>query len=333
MPKNAVVTTSQSVSVETEQPTTSQSVPASQPAPLTPAQQYNAWWHAPFAGVVAGISGGTLNYPFEGAKKRAQSGQLQPWQMPGIRPHTFVRELYRGGSSFILSLAPVSMLQATFNDYLKGFLPNNPSQAYVVGAGVLSGAVGAFFSAPVEHMIITQQQQKIGPLQAMKYLYSRGPTYAWTALPPLMIREAGFGCAWLMGAHAAGEALSAHYNRDLRIPAAIGVGVLAAGLTHPFDSMATRKQQSKERITMIEAGRQILAQKGWKGFFAGYQYRSFLFTGCMVSIAFVDKAARETLSNGSTFAFFKPASKATPRATVEEVKQNDADNSPRIGTR
>lgn len=309
-----------------KQPASSSTTPPAAAQTNTHQHESQAAWHAPVAGIIGGVTGGTLTYPFEGAKKRAQSRQLQPWQDKTVytNPFRFVRELYRGGSSFIFSLAPVSMLQVTINNRLNKAIPENYSPYWSYGAGVFSGAMGAFASAPIEHIILTQQKKKIGPIAAVRHLVNTGGiTYPWTALRPLMVREAGFGFTMLMGAEAAGRYLSEKFQRDLMMPAALLVGLFGAGITHPFDTTATKMQMSDHRISMRSAARSIATSNlGWRGFFAGYVFRAFLFTGCMISIGATERKVEKKLAEGSAFNFGFFQSRAEERKVVEVPRAN-----------
>lgn len=250
-----------------------------------------------FASLIAGTVGGYTAYPWEALKKKAESGQ----SLPSIfNP----REIFRGASPFALTLGPVSLVQGTLNDSLKRLLPENAPESSKYGIGLISGLGGAFVSAPVEATILAQQLQKTGPIGAIRYLFSQGYSRPWSALKPLMIREAGFGFTWLMGADAAGDYASKQFGVNWKFPATIMVGLAAALVTHPFDVTATRIQQTLSPISMHAAMKQIYQELGWKGFLKGYEWRALLFTSCMIVIGNLEKFIQKELGQPSVLGFF-----------------------------
>lgn len=296
------------------------------------------WWHPLLAGWAGGTSAGYSCYMFEQMKKLAESGSQQHYtalfhtlkrlyQNPGKQTildtkrafRLFVQQSAKGAHSFALTLAPTSIVQVSINNYLKQHLkkasPNNDSNLPKYVAGLISGGLGAFVSAPVEHCVLVQQREQCSFKEASKILTMKGPLFAWTGLKPLMIRESIFGFTMLTGSEAFGDWLvsACHTNQTdqpyLKFMGQITVGIGGALLSHPFDVIATRKQMVyqtpkqvisepiKEPMSMIRAAEEIRIEHGWRGFWHGAVPRIWLFTGCMLIIGQVQKKVMKTLED------------------------------------
>lgn len=287
------------------------------------------WWQPIAKGFLSGTLAGYVCYPYEGWKKSKQSGLPLPrfWELKAV---------YRGANAFALPLAPVSIVQVSVNTSLRNSLPKDADEGLKICVDVLSGSMGALVSAPVEHIVLTQRKFNIGPIQAIKKLAGNGYTYPWTGLKPLMVREAGFGFTMLTGAEKAGTWLSESYHSlfpgiDLKPVGMIGTGIVGAAVTHPFDTIATRKQLSNNRISMSQAATEVYKKHGLSGFFLGYRHRAFLFTGCALIMNAVNKefdkrmeSRKANLNNHATF-FAKSSqdrvnSKGERVSSVEELR-------------
>lgn len=292
------------------------------------------WWHLWVSGLVGGTLGGGVCYPAESIKKMVQSGQRlpRPWE---------VRKIYRGFSSFTFTLAPVSMIQVTMCGTLLKIFPKDQYPYLEFPIGMLSGAAGGLVSAPVEHMIRTQQKFNFcRPRVAFNHIGVAGYLTMWTGLGPLLFRETGFGFVMLMAAMAAGDYLAHNYTSttiNLHLLGEIGVGMTGAFLTQPFDTMATRKQnwiinhmyQQNEMlkldhahkyepikpISMLTAGKQLVSEHGFTSLWKGLVPRLFLFTGCTIVIGRAKNRIGDALSGKTPF-FFQ--SVPAPKKDVEK---------------
>lgn len=281
------------------------------------ANKNDKWWYPMVSGVFSGTAGGYSCYMFEGWKKSKQAKLDIPkiWQL---------KEVFRGANSFALTLGPVSMVQVVLYSWMKkNFLTEKSSSFQQNMVGIFSGSMGAFVSAPVEHIIVTQRKQKVGPLDAIKYLIKKNAFYAWTGLPPLWFREAGFGFTMLVGAENSEKYLKKTFNMNLEPLGSIGTGIIGATLTHPFDAIATKKQTSENPLSSIEAAKNIFKEEGSKGFTKGLGYRICLFTGCSIVIGKTNKYIQEKLSNNSSSFFSNKKIKNDDSLEIVEIKEND----------
>jgi hypothetical protein len=240
---------------------------------------------------LGGALGGYICYPGESLKKRAQVRKLEI-------NHFYPRELFRGSVPFACAVMVASTTSMTFNALLKS-LPAYDSQSHgwnatlAVGSGMLGAVVG---STPVENTILTQQQFKLSPVQAIRKMMSQGISRPWVGVKELMAREAGFAGVMLFASPEARKfTIEATKNETLATCAQIGVGILGAIATHPADTMATYRQKMDGKITSKEVATRIFQESGIKGFFTGVLYRSLLFTGCSLIIPIGAKFVREEL--------------------------------------
>lgn len=290
-------------------------------------ERHEAWWHPVVAGWIAGTMGGYGSFIFEALKKQKGSGQDNPFKDKTLSILGKVRRSYVGVHSFGLTLAPVSIVQVSLNDVLtkhsifKGWEEYNK---YL--AGLVSGAMGALVSAPVEHLVLTQQREttqrkelvakgllekakeKCSLKEAASLLYEKKPFYAWTGLPPLLGRESIFGFTMLIGAEETGNWLSKKFNRDLMLPGQILAGLGGAFISHPFDVIATRKQMAFPPITVRQAAAKLYHEgitsktgtvKGLQALWAGGGYRAGLFTTCVLIIGNSEKYFKSVLQENN----------------------------------
>lgn len=236
-------------------------------------------WHVVFSAALGGSGGAFFNFPFEGLKKRIQTGQQ-------ISLH--LKELYRGATPFAVSVTIATVASMTFNDLLRKIPGYDYSSPVCNGASAItSGMLGALVgSTPVENVILTQQLKQMRPTQAIVTMVKeRGLRRLWVGFPELALREAGFAGAMLWGVDAArAQVLSKTDSKPLAEAAALGVGVVGAVITHPFDTVATIKQKSDGRLSSRQAIEEIYRGYGLKGFFRGVSSRVVLFTGCAYTI-------------------------------------------------
>lgn len=299
------------------------------------------WWHPLFAGWVGGTTAGYACYIFEQAKKRAESEQKQHFFNKDLTFLQKVQHIFRGANSFALTLAPVSMVQVTVNTGIQKFLTsdnnssNNNYPKYA--AGLISGALGAFVSAPVEHMVLVQQTEDCKPIEAMRILKKKGNFYAWTGLKPLLGREAVFGFTMLTGAASfstwIGQQCQPEYKNAGIAAASLLIGITGAAISHPFDVMATKKQMTyksdQKILTVRDVFNNIYKEHGIKGFFAGYGYRACLFTGCMLIIGYSEKEIQMKLKNPTQEPPLPPPTTQSKPLLFKQIpkKQNDIQDS------
>ena len=250
----------------------------------------SVWWHSFASSSLGGATGGLLCYPPEGFKKRSQTGQKITFNPV---------EIYRGSGAFATSVMLASLTQMSF---FKAFqsLPgyDKDSALWNVSSSLMSGMLGATVgSTPVENIILTQQLNKTNPLNAIKIMLGQGVFRPWVGLPQLAMREAGFGLTMLWGARAAYDAvLQLSDSASLAYGGQIAAGIVGATVTQPFDTMATYRQHRDGKISSVDTVKKIYSEKGFGGFFKGLKHRSVLFTGCAVTIPYVEEKIRNALA-------------------------------------
>lgn len=249
-------------------------------------------WHVPVSAAIGGALGGFVCFPFEGLKKKFQSGQHVSLQ--SLHP----RELFRGACSFSCSVTIATIASMTFRHLLQS-IPgyNSESTAWEAGIAISGGMLGAVVgSTPVENVILAQQLNKTHPVGAIQILFKQGLRRPWVGLPELACREAGFAGVMLWGGKAANQwALKLSDNQTIATIAEISVAVLGATITHPFDTIATYKQKHDGLVSSRNAFLSIINQEGYRALFRGLSQRIFLFTGCAVIIPRMEAVVHKAL--------------------------------------
>ena len=179
-------------------------VPVSVEAP----RHYEGFARTVFESALGGAIGGWVCFPWESLKKRLQRGELAPsdfrnWANGRLIHVLHPRELYRGSGGFGAAVMTATASSMTFNALLKEKLPGyNPHSLIWQGsAAVASGMLGAVVgSTPVENMLLVQQQHRIGPSAAVKWMMQQGVFRPWVGVRELMLREAGFAGVMLFAA-------------------------------------------------------------------------------------------------------------------------------------
>ncbi len=247
-------------------------------------------WHTFISAAAGGSGGAYICFPFEGLKKRLQTGQQLSFQP---------KELYRGSTAFAVSVTFATVASMCFNNALKTIPSYDHESALWNGvSAVVSGMLGAVVgSTPVENVILVQQLDKTTPIKAIIKMMGQGPTRLWVGLPELACREAGFAGAMLWGVDAArNKVLSKTESKTLAEAAALGVGLVGAAITQPFDTVATIKQKSDGKLSTSQAVKQIVESKGATGLFRGLSQRALLFTGCAYTIPSIQKLVENWLT-------------------------------------
>ena len=214
--------------------------------------------------------------------------------------HFIRKNLYRGATAFAVSVTFATVTAMCFDRVLKtapGYDHSSPAWNGVsaVTSGMLGAVVG---STPVENIILVQQLNKTSPTNAIRTMMKQGPTRLWVGLPELAVREGGFAGAMLWGVDAARAKVLSHTNSEpLAETAGVGIGLVGAAFTQPFDTLATIKQKSNGSLSSTQAIRQIYATKGPLGFFSGLSQRAILFTGCAYTIPKIQRFASDWLNS------------------------------------
>lgn len=240
----------------------------------------------------SGLAGAYASFFFEGMKKRLQSNQALPQFNLSLFP--WIKESFRGSSSFACSLVPTSIIQQMTHHYF-----SNQNSSNEIAETIFSGALGGFASTMVENIVLQQQLKKCGPKEACSDLLSQGKTRLFRGLPLIMSREAFFGFSYLQGAKQAAHYATTNYGPEYALPAKLMVGALGSLVSHPFDTVATTMQHrgySKSK----EAVKHLWRENGVKAFYKGGFARIGLFTTAMLTIDEVQSTVLNELNGKST---------------------------------
>lgn len=257
------------------------------------------------AGLLSGTLAAVVMYPTEALKKLSQTNtkkdlgfkikKLRTWLPAG-------KKLYTGGLGFAASVGPATLLQR--NTYT--MLSSNPAfNDHKMLTAFISGSVGAICSTVVENTILTQQillrkNNSANLSAAFKQLYSYGLLKIWTGFTPLVVREGIFGGLALSQSDQFAEYCQQSWNHPYASTLGkLSIGLMGALITHPFDTVATRKQHNMHagiQEPIHEIFKKVYTNEGIKGFYRGGGWRVGLFTGCMLIISNSKKPAEKMLS-------------------------------------
>lgn len=231
---------------------------------------YNGW-DGPLAGACAGAAAAAASYPFAAIKKMLQSNQ--PISLKTFVPST----LYRGVIQYTVFNFPATMIQIGLGRQLLHISGDNSTSSQIK-AGLTAGFFSGFLLAPVESMMLNQQQQKCGPVDAWRYIIKTNGTYGFLkgGLATAM-RESIYALTILWGAEAVGEKLTDIFQYNMRFFGIFLVSVLSAPLSHPFDAIATHQQCSSNNSSFLNSTKSIFKEQGIRGFYKGFLPRLGIF--------------------------------------------------------
>lgn len=232
-------------------------------------------------GAVAGSVAAVTSFPFEGLKKRLQTGQVERNLWAIAKYFTNPREVYRGVTAFIVSLTPTSAIQNSSNVAIQRSMGETTEAK--IASGVFGGAMGAIASTAVENTILRQQKLGVGFAGGLKAVAQEGPKGFYRGLSCLAVREAIFGLSYMQLASAAGKSAREQYGPNAVLPATVTVGVLGSLASHPFDTTATAMQEQGGNAKPLETAKRLFEEGGVKRFYRGGAARCGLFTIAMVA--------------------------------------------------
>lgn len=237
-----------------------------------------------------GAVGAYICFPFEGIKKRLQSGQ---------RVQLNLRELFRGSTAFSGSVALNTLMAMAVKRSIEctpGY--DRSSITHEAGSALGAGVVGAFVgSTPVENIILVQQLKKLGPIGAICHIFSQSITRLWVGFPELACREAGFAGCMLYFVDKAEKVIQKRTGSvALAQLGGFGVGIFGAIATQPFDMIATIKQKSEGTIRSRDAIRDTYREQGLLALWRGGGPRVVLFSGCAYIIPKVEDVVYNILA-------------------------------------
>ena len=248
--------------------------------------------HAFIAGGASALAAGYSCFIFEGIKKRLQSNQPLPNLMKS-GPKIWLKESFRGSTSFAWSSIPSTVIQQMTSNYCKEQNLSHTLSGKTIEA-IFAGALGGFPATIIGNLLLEQQLKKTGPKEAFFNLLTQGNTRIFRGLTLVMTREAMFGFCYLKGMQDAGNYASTHYGASYVLPAQLCVGILGSLASHPADTIATTMQQyNYSRIS--SATEHLWKENKAKAFFKGGAARIGLFSMAMLVIGDVQEKVLSTL--------------------------------------
>lgn len=251
---------------------------------------YN-FWHGATAGACAGATAAAVSYPFAAIKKMIQSKQ-------SISASTFIpKNIYRGVGSYTLLNFPVTMIQVGLNRQILHLSENN-SMLNQITTALSVGFLSGFFLAPVESLMLKQQQQKCSAVKAwMHVLKTQGFSGFMRGGMAIGIRESIYALAILWGSEAAGKHLTDIFGINLTLVGTLLVSVCSAPASHPFDVIATYQQCSSTDTSFTRAAKNIFLEQSMKGFYKGLLPRLGIFAISIPVAVETKKIVLRTLEN------------------------------------
>lgn len=274
------------------------------------------------AGVV--VAYGT--FPLEGLKKHIQQLK-EPVNLYKLTDLKYMQktfegfQFYRGSSIFAANIVPATAIQLTVDDMVKQYA--QPNTMTYNGLALLPGVLGSFTGVVVENCVARQQVMKCGPSEAMADMFAQGYLRPWKSLPLIATRDGIFtACMFSANDELAGLAED-HFGIYASYAVRLMVSALGAGLSHPFDTLATQMQRTHESISYYEAASKFVAEHGVSGLYKGFGPRFGLFLTFSNLIPVIKNQADDILANrvAPSFAFFKDKPLLKDAMPIDEQRQ------------
>ncbi|CAM6091843.1 unnamed protein product [Calypogeia fissa] len=190
------------------------------------------------------------------------------------------RVLYRGVGVNATSIAPIIAIQFGFNSFLQRRLTNNPTALQTVAIAGAAGMVSSLCSGPAELLMIQQQKSGLSfPRQAHAVASKHGWLSIFRGLSPTAVREGIFTACYLGMKPIVQEELMLWPGHSLEnrpnltsFLAASTSGLLAAVVTHPFDTIKTRMQANLDvpiYRTMTSTAKVVWTEGGIRQLYSG----------------------------------------------------------------
>ncbi len=266
-------------------------------------------------GAVAGAAEIGLNHPLWVIKTRQQNGypfRLNPFILyKGILAHA-TSEVFL----CILQVSCAIQTQEAINNRNKtsdGHIPKSVSLFSAVTGGAIGGGLSALVTNPTE-LVMTVQQKRIkqqgrGSAVSQHNFFELaselqkkyGMSRLLLGLPCTGIREIFYTAAYFAGTSAGSEYLL-KYLPSVWLSAMLSgasMGLLAAFLTHPFDTIKTVQHGEADATTgcaALQACKKIYSTRGAMGFFDGLAARAGRVASATAVIGTVVEAMRAGLA-------------------------------------
>lgn len=267
-------------------------------------------------------------FPFEAYKKHLQAKIKTPF-IP-----------YRGSFVFACNFVPTSVIHLTASRFFHDLNPVNPSEKYKFITDIACGVLGATTATFVESCITRQQVMESTLSVALKDMFKQGLLRPWKSYPLIATRD-GIFTACMFSADKMVNAITnqfftpdalGSYQKHQILAAKFIVSAFGAGLSHPFDTVATNKQKTHEKISTFQTAKTLLKTEGIKGFYSGYPWRLVMFFAFSNLLpAFKNQAVKIADNPQQEFDRFKGFFKS-PRVQQQNTSANDKANVETITT-
>jgi len=222
-----------------------------------------------FSSVTAGTAIAYSTFMFEGLKKRLQTGQKISWKFS---------DLFAGSTSFAVSITPTTTIQMTADSVMKRYMPDDASPLTKLMQSAFCGIQGAIVATPVENIIIRQQMAKAGPKWVIKDMYNQGGMFRfWKTFNLIATRDGIFTACMLFVNDKVVTFAKDKFGSKAEYPALLAVSAIGAGLSHPFDTIATNRQKDHAKTSLVQFTSNFINQHGYKGLYKGIGPRFGLF--------------------------------------------------------
>ncbi len=219
----------------------------------------------------SGVVVSYLTFPLEGYKKYLAGGLSAQKFYP-----------FKGSTVFAVNIVPTTTIQLMTNGFLDNYFNSASSSIYTkLITSAYCGIQGAIVATLVENCIIRQQIMKCGPKDALKDMLSQSYLRPWKSYPLIATRDGIFTLCMLQVNPVVKTYVKENFTQNTKVYellASLGVSLLGAFLSHPFDTMATRMQRTHEKMSLHATVNDVMKNLGgYKGFYVGFRYRVGLF--------------------------------------------------------
>lgn len=244
----------------------------------------NAWKNFKENLITGSIAGTTIAYstfPAEALKKFEQTGQAKPMTANRLYMRIIQRydgfKPYRGSLLFAVNIVPTTALQWVTNGIVQQYMPKDAKFHHTLAASAFCGIMGALTATAVENSIIRQQKLKIGARAVINDMLSQGVLRPWKTYNLIAVRDSIF-TMWMM---AVIPTLNEYINKNnlqvYSLPTNMFISSIGAALSHPFDTIASYKQQNHLQRSSWDVVKELYSKGGLMRFYSGFSYRLFLF--------------------------------------------------------
>ncbi|EGD78330.1 hypothetical protein PTSG_09396 [Salpingoeca rosetta] len=209
--------------------------------------------------------------------------------------------LYRGIGTNLINMSVLTGLQFPLTAMTKKLITGGErplTAVEQVTSGFVGGLISGVVCSPLELSIITQQRRGGTVLAVLKQLrQAHGARIFYRGLSTACVREGIFTAGYLGLGPLAVDHLRQHYQFgrvQSEVGGAIFAGCIAAGLSHPVDTIKTCMQGDPGRTTfstITATARRLYCEGGLGAFFRGAEWR----IGRTIGSVFIFGKCREAL--------------------------------------